>query len=77
MTNKPASPVLLPALVASCGSEPFLAKLVGSVMDEDVVSKRETIELRWMVLFLDDFSVLFSEAGAGFALEEEVGRLDP
>lgn len=54
--NKPASPPEpLAAANESCGSDPFLAKLVGKVTEDAPVSKRDATEWRLTLdRFLDD-----------------------
>jgi hypothetical protein len=58
-----------PVCAASCGRDPFLAKLVGSVIDDAPVSNKETTEVRLIVLFFDDLSVFVpSDTGGVFCL---------
>lgn len=70
--NKPASPPEpLAAASESCGSDPFLAKLVGKVIEDAPVSNRETTALRLMLdRFLDDRSVLALSGITGGALSK-------
>lgn len=70
--NKPASPPEpLAAASESCGSDPFLAKLVGKVIEDAPVSNRDTTALRLMLdRFLDDRSVLALSGITGGALSK-------